>query len=231
MNLFLTSNIGGIKKENGNKMPIKFFEKNSFLENLKKDIKKFEKFVLIASDPDNYEKNDLFLQMDIEALKLSGMTFEKYLVLDGRNKENISNILIDSNLIFLCGGNTLVQNNFFNNINLKDYLKDIDSVIVGISSGAINAASNVYNSPECEEDLNNTPYLDGLNLTKFNIEPHFVLDNLDNDYNTIIALTDGSYIYQTDKECKLYGKAYSIKNGKIRKICNDYEWIFLNDKL
>ena len=37
MTLFLTSNIGGIKKENGNKIPIKFFENNKFLENLKNE--------------------------------------------------------------------------------------------------------------------------------------------------------------------------------------------------
>ena len=34
MNLFLASNIGGVKKENGNKIPIKFFEK--FKRNYKK---------------------------------------------------------------------------------------------------------------------------------------------------------------------------------------------------
>ena len=89
MYLFLASNIGGVKKENGNKIPIKFFENNDFLKNLKKIIKNNKKFVLVASDPDNYERNDLFLQMDIEALKLSGLTFEEYLVLDGRAKENI----------------------------------------------------------------------------------------------------------------------------------------------
>ena len=31
--------------------------------------------------------------MDIEALKLSGLTFEEYFVLDGRAKENITSIL------------------------------------------------------------------------------------------------------------------------------------------
>ena len=33
MYLFLASNIGGVKKENGNKIPIKFFENNDFLKN------------------------------------------------------------------------------------------------------------------------------------------------------------------------------------------------------
>lgn len=245
MNLFLTSNIGGVKKENGNRMPIKFFEKNSFLENLKKYVKCNKKFVLIASNPDDYEKNDLFLQMDIDALKLSGLIFEEYMVLDGRNKANMNNILKNSDLIFLCGGNTLIQNKFFNNIDLKKYLKNIDSVIVGISAGSINAADNVYNSPENEEDLNNSPYLNGLELTALNVEPHFILDDLKDDkqklqrkeilkesYNrTIIALTDGAYILKTDKDCKLYGESYKIKDGVISKICNNDKCISLNESL
>ncbi len=245
MNLFLASNIGGVKKENGNKIPIQFFEKNNFLKNLKKTIKNRKKFVLVASDPDNYERNDLFLQMDIEALKLSGLTFEEYLVLDGRAKENITSILENCDLIFLCGGNTLMQNKFFNSICLKEYLKDIDSVIVGISAGSINSAKNVYNSPESEEDLKNSPYLKGLELTNINIEPHFILENLSDDnkelqrnailkesYNrTIIALTDGAYILQTNNECKLYGESYKIKNGIIDKICDNDEWVILNDSL
>lgn len=246
MNLFLASNIGGVKKENGNKIPIKFFENNDFLKNLKKIIKNNKKFVLVASDPDNYERNDLFLQMDIEALKLSGLTFEEYLVLDGRGKENITSILKDCDLIFLCGGNTLTQNKFFNSINLKKYLKDIDSVIVGISAGSINSAEDVYNSPESDEDLNNSPYLKGLGLTIINIEPHFILGNQNDDYNkklqrdailkesynrAIIALTDGAYILQTNNECKLYGESYKIKNGIIDKICDNDESVVLNDSL
>lgn len=246
MYLFLASNIGGVKKENGNKVPIKFFENNNFLKNLKNCVKNNKKFVLVASDPDNYERNDLFLRMDIEALKLSGLVFEEYLVLDGRGKENITNILKDCDLMFLCGGNTLIQNTFFNNIGLKEHLKDINSVIVGISAGSINLANNVYNSPESEEDLKNSPYLNGLELTTINIEPHFMLEDLSDDHNkliqrkallkesynrTIIALTDGAYILQTNNECKLYGESYKIKNGVISRICNNDEYIILDDNL
>lgn len=246
MNLFLASNIGGVKKESGNKIPIKFFENNDFLKNLKETIKNNKKFVLVASNPDNYERNDLFLKMDIEALKLSGLTFEEYFVLDGRAKENITSILEDCDLIFLCGGNTLIQNTFFNDICLKEYLKNIDSVIVGISAGSINSAGNVYNSPESSKDLKNSPYLKGLGLTTINVEPHFLLEDSSDDYNkklqrkailnesynrAIIALTDGSYILQTNNECKLYGESYKIKNGIISKICNNDECVILNDSL
>ena len=235
MILFLASNIGGYKKENGNKIPIKFFEKNDFLINLKKCVKKHRKFVMIASNPNDYVKNDLYLQMDIDALKLSGLTFEEYLVLDGRSKGKIENILIDCDLIFLCGGDTLTQNIFFNDIGLRKFVKDIESVIVGISAGSLNAACDVYNSPENEDDLKHTPYLKGLDLTTINIEPHFILEDLSDEnkqlqrrellkesYNrTLIALTDGAYILQTNSKCTLYGESYKIENGVISKICDN----------
>ena len=51
-------------------------------------------------------------------------------------------------------------------------------------------------------------------------------------YNrTIIALTDGAYILQTNNECKLYGESYKIKNGIIDKICGNDECVILNDSL
>ena len=51
-------------------------------------------------------------------------------------------------------------------------------------------------------------------------------------YNrTIIALTDGAYILQTNNECKLYGESYKIKNGIIDKICVNDECVILNDNL
>ena len=111
--------------------------------------------------------------MDIEALKLSGLYFDEYLILDNRNKTKIPEVLKDSSLIFLCGGNTYIQNQFFNEINLKEYIKELDSTIVGISAGAINFADIVFNSPEEDNDLSNPCILVGLGLTEFNIEPSF----------------------------------------------------------
>lgn len=46
MRLFLTSNIRGIKKENGQKTPINFFEDNNFLKNMKKSIKDYNNLLL-----------------------------------------------------------------------------------------------------------------------------------------------------------------------------------------
>lgn len=231
MRLFLASNIGGIKKENGNKMPVKFFEDNKFLKNMKESIKDYNKFVIIASDPDNYELNDNYLKLDTEILALSGLKFKESLVLDNRNKEDIGNILKNSSLIFLSGGNTFQQNMFLNAIKLKDYIKETDACIVGISAGAINSAEIVFSSPENEKDLTRSVILKGLALTTINVEPHFDLDNpnkiqmdsiIKESINRIIyGLPDKSYIFNN----KVYGKCYRIYKENIELISNDDEII------
>ncbi len=231
MRLFLASNIGGIKKENGNKMPVKFFEDNKFLKNMKESIKDYNKFVIIASDPDNYKLNDNYLKLDTEILALSGLKFKESLVLDNRNKEDIGNILKNSSLIFLSGGNTFQQNMFLNAIKLKDYIKETDACIVGISAGAINSAEIVFSSPENEKDLTRSVILKGLALTTINVEPHFDLDNpnkiqmdsiiKESNNRIIYGLPDKSYIFNN----KVYGKCYRIYKENIELISNDDEII------
>lgn len=231
MRLFLASNIGGIKKENGNKMPVKFFEDNKFLKNMKESIKDYNKFVIISSDPDNYKLNDNYLKLDTEILALSGLKFKESLVLDNRNKEDIGNILKNSSLIFLSGGNTFQQNMFLNAIKLKDYIKETDACIVGISAGAINSAEIVFSSPENEKDLTRSVILKGLALTTINVEPHFDLDNpnkiqmdsiiKESNNRIIYGLPDKSYIFNN----KVYGKCYRIYKENIELISNDDEII------
>lgn len=229
MRLFLASNIGGIKKENGKKVPVSFFENNNFLKNMKESINDYDKFVIIASDADNYEQNDYYLKLDMDVLAMSGINFKENVVLDNRNKDDIANVLKNSSLIFLSGGDTLKQNIFFNEINLKEYIKNIDACIVGISAGAINSAKIVFNSPEEEKDLTNPSILEGLGLTTINVEPHFDCDKIskiqmdailkESNNRVIYGLPDKSYIFNN----KVYGKCYRVYKENIELISNDDE--------
>ena len=229
MRLFLASNIGGIKKENGKKVPVSFFENNNFLKNMKESINDYDKFVIIASDADNYEQNDYYLKLDMDVLAMSGINFKENVVLDNRNKDDIVNVLKNSSLIFLSGGDTLKQNIFFNEINLKEYIKNIDACIGGISAGAINSAKIVFNSPEEEKDLTNPSILEGLGLTTINVEPHFDCDKIskiqmdailkESNNRVIYGLPDKSYIFNN----KVYGKCYRVYKENIELISNDDE--------
>lgn len=229
MRLFLASNIGGIKKENGKKVPVSFFENNNFLKNMKESINDYDKFVIIASDADNYEQNDYYLKLDMDVLAMSGINFKENVVLDNRNKDDIVNVFKNSSLIFLSGGDTLKQNIFFNEINLKEYIRNIDACIVGISAGAINSAKIVFNSPEEEKDLTNPSILEGLGLTTINVEPHFDCDKIskiqmdailkESNNRVIYGLPDKSYIFNN----KVYGKCYRVYKENIELISNDDE--------
>ncbi|MBR2289317.1 MAG: Type 1 glutamine amidotransferase-like domain-containing protein [Clostridia bacterium] len=223
MNLFLTSNIGGIKKVDGKKIADLFSNENNFLDELKNSLKDYKKFVLVASNPHGIEQNSFYLELDKEALNMSGLYFDEYVVLDDRNKNKVEETLKDASLIFLCGGDTYVQNMFFNEIDLKKYISNIDASIVGISAGSINSADVVFNSPEKKEDLEHPCILSGLSLTNLNIEPHFELNNtneiqvnaiMEESYNRVIyGIPDGSYI----KNNKFFGRCYKVFEGKIEE--------------
>jgi len=134
-----------------------------------------------------------------------------------------------SNVIFLSGGDTYIENEFFNQIHLKELLQDFEGIIIGQSAGSINMAESVYNSPE-EGDLSEPIYFEGLGLSDINIEPHFVLDITGFDEmqmyqrkhqleeskkRQIYALCDGSHILETEESIIIYGKAYLLKDGII----------------
>ena len=56
---------------------------------------------MVASDPTAYQQNDQFLQLDRQALALSGLHFQKYLVLDNRNKDKVKTVLDQASLVIL----------------------------------------------------------------------------------------------------------------------------------
>ena len=224
--LFLTSNIWGIKKDNDTYTPTKFSEKNNFLVNLKSEFTWDKKFVLISSNPNDYKWNDLFLELDTKALEYSWLSFKEYQVLDNRTRGNIKNILNQASLILLAGGNTYEQNLFFHEINLGNYLINLDCPIVWISAGAMNCSNSVFNTSEIIKNSDLPLLLEGLGLSKVSIEPHFekkrenpeIMNILLQESYTrkIYGLRDGSYIFNN----KIYGRCEVIENGEIRPICN-----------
>ena len=224
--LFLTSKIWGIKKDNDTYTPTKFSEKNNFLVNLKSEFTWDKKFVLISSNPNDYKWNDLFLELDKKALEYSWLSFKEYQVLDNRTRGNIKNILNQASLILLAGGNTYEQNLFFHEINLGNYLINLDCPIVWISAGAMNCSNSVFNTSEIIKNSDLPLLLEGLGLSKVSIEPHFekkrenpeIMNILLQESYTrkIYGLRDGSYIFNN----KIYGRCEVIENGEIRPICN-----------
>lgn len=235
--IFLTSNLKHYHKIDNKKIANKIDNTNRLVDQLKENICNYNTIVYVASDSSNIDKINEYSNLLFESLKLSGIYFKNYYILDDRTKHNATNYIKQADLIFLSGGDTYIQNEFFSIINLKYLLKEYCGVIIGQSAGSINLADNVYNSPE--NGYNSEPiHFSGLGLTQINIEPHFNIetsnlnelesyqrDNILNESlsRTIYALCDGSHIFETDNSIVIYGKSYIIRRGGISLLCEDKE--------
>ena len=238
--LFLTSSINtNVEDEFGNKTPIKFENKNHILDNFKKYIDKYDNFLYIASDPNDYEKTDLYTSIVFKSFDLT-LPFKNYKVLDKRSIKNAKKLVRNADFIYLAGGHVPTQNKFFNDINLKDLLKENkDAVICGVSAGSMNASSIVYSPPEEDGEAINKDYeryLKGLGLINISINPHYnddevvILDNLDVKKDILLpdskkrlffAYPDGTYILKANNKVMLYGLSYLFKDGKCFKFNDD----------
>ncbi|RAL56834.1 hypothetical protein BSK20_01020 [SR1 bacterium human oral taxon HOT-345] len=224
--VFLTSKICEKQELDGKLALSKLSNENGFLDNLKKQIKTQNTFVMVASDPTAYEKNDQFLQLDRQALTLSDLHFQKYLVLDNRNKDKVKTVLDQASLVILAGGNTYEQNQFFSTIDLGKHLKSIDCPIVGISAGAMNCGEIVINSSEKSKNPDLPLILKGMGISQYTIVPHFEKKQKNPDEMKLIiqasqkmkiyAVQDGSYLLNDT----IYGRCDLIYQGKITKICD-----------
>ena len=234
--LFLTSALDTrYKDEKGIRHAKKFENYNSVIDNMKKYIKKYDNFVYVSSNENNFEMTDMYFEITKQSFNMT-MPFKNYVVLDGRTKNKTREFIENADFIFLCGGHVPTQNKFFKSINLKEIIKNTNAVILGGSAGSMNCADIVYAQPELEGDALDPMYkryIKGLGLTKISILPHYgdedrkVLDGIDIEKDILlpdskkygfIAYPDESYILQIDDKVKLYGEGYLYLNGEKTKI-------------
>ena len=97
--LFLTSSLNtNIEDENGNKIPIRFENKNNILDNFKKYIKKYDNFLYIASNPEDYLITDFYSNVVFKSFDLT-LPFKNYIVLDNRNIKEASKLVSQADFI------------------------------------------------------------------------------------------------------------------------------------
>lgn len=239
----LTSHFNNYKKENDIKIPLPIDNMNGIVDCLKENIEKFNKCVFVASDINNTHELVLeYANIFFESMKMVGITFSEYYILDGMNKDKACEYIDAADLIFLCGGSTYNQSEFFKIINLRKLLKNYNGIVMGQSAGSLNMSLDVFNSPEYIE--NSEPiYFDGLGLIDINIEPHFVYDDslfnedekyqrkyiIEESYKRVIyGQCDGSHILIDDEDnIIVYGETYLIHNGSIECICNNGESLLI----
>ena len=208
---------------------------NHFLDNLRQALPPFPRALFIAADPQNREDTCRFGADTVAAFCEAGMPFQSYHILDGFNAEQAEILIANSDILLLSGGHVPTQNDFFQDIGLRQLLQGFDGVVVGISAGSMNCADVVYVQPEEEgESSPDFPrWAEGLGLTDVNILPHYqkvkdnILDGLrlfedityaDSMGNTFFVLPDGSYFYQDEDGLLLCGEGYRLQDGILEQL-------------
>lgn len=209
--------------------------RNEFVDNMRSWWKPESVGVIIAAYPCNFSLNDEMRETFEKAFTYHGLTFEKLIMCDARNDEQVQEFIDDADFIMLAGGHVPTQNAYFKYLGLREKLKYFQGIVMGISAGSMNAADIVYVQPE-EEGESLDPlferFVSGLGLCKVNVLPHYqrVKDNYldgrrlyeditfeDSYGQQFIVLVDGSYIMVYDGIAEVFGESFLIADGKINR--------------
>lgn len=208
---------------------------NNFLDNLFSCLPEHPRCLFICSAPDDSDFTDRVSGEMYDAFLEAGMEFSDLATLDRRNQEDAQLLIWQSDFIILSGGHVPTQNEFFQEIGLRELLENYQGVIMGISAGTMNAAERVYVQPEeaGESDPDFERFLPGLGITSVNVLPHYqqVKDNVldgkrlfedvtyaDSMGECFFAFVDGTYLIVEEDQTTLYGEAYCIQDGEIEQI-------------
>ncbi|MCH5351479.1 MAG: Type 1 glutamine amidotransferase-like domain-containing protein [Clostridiales bacterium] len=222
--------------EEGIKCPQPLSDDNGILTELTSRLTKHGRVVYVANDPFDTEHNDLSAPPVFKGLALSGLDFKEKILLDERNASEAASIILEADLVILSGGKILCQRDFFDRIKLGEILKKYDGLVVGVSAGAMNLCKTIFNFPEETGDVGSPLWVDGLGFYDKIIIPHFdgetksyqlPCDEIDivNDYifpmsngKTFIGIPNLSYILIDKGNATIRGTAYSITDGKVKRI-------------
>ena len=89
MNLYMTSDMGGITIKDGKIAGCCINEENDLLVNLKQDWKENSKGLMICSSPDEYEVNEAYNRVFFDAFNVSGLSLDSFDICDSRNGVDI----------------------------------------------------------------------------------------------------------------------------------------------
>ena len=212
---------------------------NGFLNHLKLDVRPGSKCLYIASNPDDSDANRRDGWDKYNAFAEAGMLFREMRILQKENMADAKTRIDWSDLIILAGGHVPTQNAFFNEMGLRDLLRDYAGVVIGISAGSMNCAGETYAQPEVPGETIDPDYrrfVPGLDLTQIQILPHYqqvkddILDGKrlyeditfeDSCGHRFLVLPDGSYVCVRNRISMLHGEAYWLSDRRMRKICTE----------
>ena len=216
-----------------------FTSDNGFLDRIKAELPERPFLLLVSAAPDDVGFTDSVLKGMSDCILNSGITPGKIVMLDRRNASKVKDLVKKADWVVLCGGHVPTQNRFINEIGLKELLDGFDGVVMGCSAGSMNCADMVYSHPELPGEAVDPGYrrwLMGLGLTDINLIPHYhqvrnvVLDGKrlfedvvyqDSYRHRFYTFPDGGYVMVKDGRSTLFGEAWEITGGGMRKVSEE----------
>lgn len=247
MRLFLTSSPIGVYRSEEPLDYSGFNPANGMVNELKKYWKEDARCLLISAFPDEYDLNDRMRADYYHIIKDTGLSIHGIDICDRRNGKEKADNLRKYDFVILGGGHVPTENAFFKSISLAENFIGFEGLVMGISAGTMNSARIVYAQPEMPGEAADPAYerfIPGLGLTEYNILPHYnavkndVIDGqrlieditFDDSYgHTFYAITDGSYLLQTEDGAEIRGEAYMIRDGRIEQICSSGSALVLEE--
>ena len=224
-----------------------FTKDNGFLARITAELPPHPRILLVSAAPDDEAFTDSVLEGMGTCIRNSGIVPEEIVMLDRRNAREVNELVANAHWVVLCGGHVPTQNRFLHEIGLKEILRNFDGVVMGCSAGSMNCADRVYSHPELDGEAEDPAYrrwLRGLGLTDINLVPHYhqvrdvVLDGKrlfedivfpDSWRHRFYTFPDGGYVMVRDGRSTLYGEAWEITQGGMRKVSEENQtYSFMN---
>lgn len=203
---------------------------NEIINYMRKDLTKKRKITFISSAPYNYIKNDLYVYGNgndivgiINHLKQFS-NFDDIKIIDNRiNCKAAKKILLNSDVIYLLGGNPFIQLDYIKENGYDKILDNFDGLIFGTSAGAMNLAKVAYYSKD--EDFNKSIFYDALGIVDITIDPHFDINNKEqvseiiknSTLNKIVGLPNESAIRIESNKVSFIGKFYCVIDNELKE--------------
>lgn len=197
---------------------------DDFCSLLRTYINKGMNFVFVASEFENiYEKTDRYCRHFLKMFSDCGIVFNDVKVIDGRiSKEEAQDIVKSADVLWLAGGDTPVQFAYLQSYGLIPYIGGLQSVIIGMSAGAINMGKKAVCTVTCGHD--ELEIYEALGLVEFSVEPHFDIDNMTEELigvsskYPLYGICDNGAIICTQNDTLYQGDVFLMNNGRVSKV-------------
>ena len=195
----------------------------------KKDMIKCESITFIPGEFDDIDKVKRYVATDVEWFKEININIKKVNILnDNMTKCDMKNIIENTDILFIMGGNTQKQNQFLEKYKLKKLIKETNAVTIGISSGAINLAKKSLCSKDLDDGVEKTIVYNGIGRISYTFEPHFDKNNPNFLIEELYPLSNKIKIYGLPNETGIrisnnnydiiMGDLYVIHKNEIKKL-------------